>query len=78
MKNIKYGANKHNRTHLRKRFHTHEKAKYNHSRKHKVLRWGIEMTSFGRFFSSSYPCKSRYDVGTGLRIMSHGYKHSNL
>ena len=23
-------------------------------------------------YDSSYPCESRYDVGTGLRIMSRG------
>ena len=40
----------------------------NHSRKHncdEVSKW---LHSVG---SSSYPCQSRYDVGTGLSIMAY-------
>ena len=47
----------------------------NHSSKHncnEVSKWRHLVGS-----SSSYPCQSQYDVGTGLRIMSRGYKHAN-
>ena len=47
----------------------------NHSSKHncdEVSKWRHLVGS-----SSSYPCQSQYDVGTGLRIMSRGYKHAS-
>jgi len=48
----------------------HENSKCSRSRKHNcdvVSKWRHSVGS-----SSSYPCQSRYDVGTGLRIMSNG------
>jgi len=66
MKNIKYGESKHNK--MRSSVFMHKNSKCNHSRKHncyEVAKWRHSVGS-----SSSYPCQSRYDVGTWLRIMS--------
>ena len=65
--NIKYCENKHNRK--RSSFFQVINSKWNHSRKHNcdvVSKWRHSVSS------SSYPCQSRYDVGSGLRIMSRG------
>ena len=65
--NITYCENKHNRT--RSSFFQVINSKWNHSRKHNcdvVSKWRHSVSS------SSYPCQSRYDVGSGLRIMSRG------
>ena len=51
-------------------FYAHENSKCTYSRKHncdEISKW-----RHSRGSSNSYPCQSRYDVGTGLRIMSRG------
>jgi len=53
-----------------KRFLAHKNCKCNRSRQHNCdeeFKWRHSVGS-----SSSYPFQSRYDVGTGLRIMAHG------
>ena len=71
MKNIKYGEI--TITERAQAFPCTRKC--NHSRKHncnEVSKWRHSIGS-----SSSYPCQSRYDVGTGLLIMSSGKKHNS-
>ena len=56
LKNITYGVTKHTRTRQSVFIHTKTPS----------------VTIQGNIKSSSYPCQSRYDVGTGLCIMSRG------
>ena len=66
MKSITYGANKLNRTRTNLFMHTQTPSA--------TIQGNITAMRYRNSVgsSASYPCQSRYDVGTGLRIMSRG------
>ena len=63
--NIKYGKNR-----IPEPAQAYENSGLNHSRKHNCVEVSKLRHSVGS--SSTYPCQTRYGVGTGLRIMSRG------